>query len=49
MWHKRLGYVAKTTVKKLSKKQMVKGMEIDKDDDEDKTHQCSTCLKGKMT
>ena len=48
-WHKHLGHVAKTTVKKLSKKQMVKGMEIDKHDDEDETHQCSICLKGKMT
>ena len=48
-WHKRLGHVAKATVKKLSKKQMVKGMEIDKHDDEDETHQCSTCLKGKMS
>ena len=48
-WHKRLGHVAKATVKKLSKKQMVKGMEIDEHDDEDETHQCSTCLKGKMT
>jgi len=48
-WHKHLGHVAKATVKKLSKKQMVKGMEIDKHDDEDETHQCSTCLKGKMT
>ena len=28
---------------------MVKGMEIDKHDDEDETHQCSICLKGKMT
>ena len=48
-WHKRLGHVAKATVKKLSKKQMVKRMEIDKHDNKDKTHQCSTCLKGKMT
>jgi len=48
-WHKCLGHVAKATVKKLSKKQMVKGMEIDEHDDEDETHQCSTCLKGKMT
>ena len=37
-WHKRLGHVAKATVKKLSKKQMVKRMEIDKHDDKDKTH-----------
>ena len=49
MWYKRLEYVAKATVKKLSKKQMVKGMEIDEHDDEDETYQCSTCLKGKMT
>ena len=49
MWHKHLRHVAKATVKKLSKKQMVKGMEIDEHDDEDETHQCSTCLKGKMT
>ena len=49
MWHKRLGHVAKATVKKLSKKQMVKRMEIDKHDDKDETHQCSTCLKDKMT
>jgi len=48
-WHKCLGHVAKATVKKLSKKQMVKGMEIDEHDDKDETHQCSTCLKGKMT
>ena len=48
-WHKRLGHVAKTIVKKLFKKQMVKGMEIDEHDDKDKTHQCSTCLEGKMT
>ena len=48
-WHKCLGHIAKATVKKLSKKQMVKGMEIDEHDDEDETHQCSTCLKGKMT
>ena len=48
-WHKRLGHVAKATVKKLSKKQMVKGIEIDKHDDKDETHQCSTCLKGKIT
>jgi len=27
---------------------MVKGMEIDEHDDEDETHQCSTCLKGKI-
>jgi len=32
-------------VKKLFKKQMVKRMKID----EDETHQCSTCLEGKMT
>ena len=49
MWHKHLGHVAKATVKKLFKKQMVKGIEIDEHDDEDETHQCSTCLKGKMT
>ena len=48
-WYKCLEHVAKATVKKLSKKQMVKGMEIDKHDDKDETHQCSTCLKGKMT
>ena len=48
-WHKHLGHVAKATVKKLSKKQMVKRMEIDEHDDEDETHQCSTCLKDKMT
>jgi len=28
---------------------MVKGMEIDKHDNKDETHQCSTCIKGKMT
>ena len=49
MWHKYLGHVAKVTVKKLLKKQMVKGMEINEHDDEDETHQYSTCLKGKMT
>ena len=49
MWHKCLRHVAKATVKKLFKKQMVKGMEIDEHDNEDETHQCSTCLKGKMT
>ena len=49
MWHKYLGHIAKATIKKLFKKQMVKGMEIDKHDDKDETHQCSTCLKGKMT
>jgi len=48
IWHKRLEHVAKTTVKKLFKKQMVKGIEINKHDDEDDTHQCSTCLEGKM-
>ena len=48
-WHKRLGHVAKAIVKKLFKKQMVKGMEIDEHDDKDETHQCSTCLEGKMT
>jgi len=48
-WHKCLGHIAKATVKKLFKKQIVKGMEIDKHDDEHETHQCSTCLKGKMT
>ena len=36
-------------MKKLFKKRMVKGMEIDKHDDEDETHQCSICLKGKIT
>jgi len=48
-WHKCLGHVAKATVKKLFKKQMVKGMEIDKHDNKDETHQCSTCIKGMMT
>jgi len=48
-WHKSLGYVAKTTVKKLFKKQIVKGIEIDKHDNEDETYQCSTCLEGEMT
>jgi len=48
-WHKHLGHIAKTTVKKLFKKQMVKRMEINEHDDKDETHQCSTCLKGKMT
>jgi len=48
-WHKRLGHVAKATVKKLFKKRMVKGMEINKHDDEDETYQCSTYLEGKMT
>jgi len=48
-WYKHLRHVAKATVKKLSKKQIVKRMEIDEHDDEDETHQCSTCLKGKMT
>jgi len=47
-WHKHLGYVAKATVKKLFKKQMVKGMEIDRHDDKNETHQCSICLEGKM-
>jgi len=47
-WHKCLGHVVKATVKKLFKKQMVKGMEIDKHDNKDETHQCSTCIKGKM-
>ena len=28
---------------------MVKGMEIDKHNDKNETHQCSTCIKGKMT
>jgi len=36
-------------VKKLFKKQMVKGMEIDEHDNEDETHQCSTYLEDKMT
>jgi len=27
---------------------MVKEIEINEHDDEDKTHQCSTCLKDKM-
>ena len=49
MWHKHLGHVALATVKKLFKKQMVKGMEIDKHDDKNETHQCSTCIKGKIT
>ena len=48
-WHKRLGHVARATVKKLFKKQMVKRMEIKEHDDENDTYQCSTCLKGKMT
>jgi len=48
-WHKCLEYVAKATVKKLFKKWMVKGMEINEHDDKDETHQCFTCLKGKMT
>ena len=47
-WHKHLGHVAKATVKKLFKKQMVKRMEIDRHDDKNETHQCSTCLEGKM-
>jgi len=38
MWHKHLGHVAKATVKKLFKKQMVKGIEIDEYDDKDETH-----------
>ena len=37
-WHKCLGHVAKATVKKLFKKQMVKGIEINEYDDEDETH-----------
>ena len=49
IWHKHLGHVAKATVKKLFKKQMVKRTKIDKHDNEDETHQCSICLKGKMT
>jgi len=49
IWHKHLGHVAKVTVKKLFKKRMVKGMEINKYDDKDETHQCSTCLKDKIT
>ena len=49
MWHKCLEHVAKATVKKLFKKQMVKGMEIDEHNDKDDTHQCSICFKGKMT
>ena len=49
IWYKHLGYVAKATVKKLFKKWMVKGMEIDEHDDKNKTYQCSTCLEGKMT
>ena len=49
MWYKHLGYIAKATVKKLFKKQMVKGMEINKHDDKNETHQCSTYLKDKMT
>ena len=49
MWHKHLGHVTKATVKKLFKEQMVKGIEINKHDGKDETHQCSTCLKGKMT
>ena len=49
MWHKHLEHVAKTTVKKLFKKQMVKRMEIDEHDNEDETHQCSTYFKSKMT
>jgi len=38
MWHKHLGHVAKATVKKLFKKWMVKGMEINEHDDENETH-----------
>ena len=49
IWHKHLEHVAKATVKKLFKKQMVKRMEIDEHDDKDETHQCSICLEGKMT
>ena len=49
MWHKHLGHVAKTTVKKLFKEQMVKRMEINEHDGKDETHQCSTYLKGKTT
>jgi len=37
-WYKRLGHVAKAIVKKLFKKQIVKGMEIDKHDNKDETH-----------
>ena len=48
-WYKCLEYVAKATVKKLFKKWIVKGMEIDKHNDKDETHQYSICLKGKMT
>jgi len=47
-WHKHFGHVAKATVKKLFKKQMVKKMEIDKHDNKDETHQYSTCLEGKI-
>ena len=49
IWYKHLEHVAKATVKKLFKKQMVKRMEIDEHDDKDETHQCSICLEGKMT
>jgi len=38
MWHKCLGHVAKAIVKKLFKKQMVKGIEINEHDDKDETH-----------
>jgi len=48
IWHKCLRHVAKATVKKLFKKQIVKGMEIDEHDDENETHQCSTYLEDKI-
>jgi len=38
MWHKYLGYIAKAIMKKLFKKQIVKGMEIDEYNDKDETH-----------
>ena len=38
IWHKCLGHVAKATVKKLFKKQMVKGIEINEHNDKDETH-----------